>query len=558
MKRAYTIFCLLGFLFLLLHSCREEILNYNHEISNQRNNGDFFKYPIKNLDDIAGRLGVDYITILNNYNKVTNFVQKMPDQKGMPIWEKMQVYKSETATGLIIPLSFDNKTLSSILFATLDQYNTIVGINNLTNSQLEKYVFDSKNSVKYRESMLYTFMHTDNQTFGNEYFTNIPEDLFVGLKYAENKKRMRMKDFSTSTVTNSTNNKMLFIESCSSGWSCKNHETWANCDKCPACFSTTCTTIMIYIPDEPFPSGSGFPGGDGEGGGGGTPAPMPPKDPCTLIVENGNAFYRINPNCGGGYGDGSSPMWDDPCEKIKTENIKAKNLLNNAVVSAQNTVMTNGISTSTIEKAFTFGKDANSNYQVSNIILGPTSGASVNMPATNPNFTTEGGVHDHSTQTYDVPSPGDIYWFHSVHTTNSNFNYYYTNGANTGATYVYTITNPTDFDDFPTNYPVNTHFDAITQNWNTNESIGLDFNSCYNYFFDILGKPDEEAMELAMAYVIGKYGMGIGISKKDTNGDFKPLFVKEIETKIPVGNPFYPTSYVTVKTYEITTDCNLK
>ncbi|WP_295212102.1 hypothetical protein [uncultured Chryseobacterium sp.] len=207
-----------------------------------------------------------------------------------------------------------------------------------------------------------------------------------------------------------------------------------------------------------------------------------------------------------------------------------------------------GISTSTIEKAFTFGKDATGNYAVSNIINGDPSGAAVSMPATNPNFTTEGGIHDHSTETYDVPSPGDIYWFWKVHNQNPNFNYYYTNGANTGAEYVYTITNPADFANFTSAYPELTYFSMETHGWNTLESIGIDFKNCYEYFFDILGKPDEESMELATALVIGKYNIGIGVSKKDNSGNFQSIFVKELP------DPSDPSK----KIYQLTNECNLK
>ena len=45
-----------------------------------------------------------------------------------------------------------------------------------------------------------------------------------------------------------------------------------------------------------------------------------------------------------------------PCKKIITENAKAKILLNESVVDLQNNTMKSGISTSTVEKAFTFGK----------------------------------------------------------------------------------------------------------------------------------------------------------------------------------------------------------
>lgn len=269
---------------------------------------------------------------------------------------------------------------------------------------------------------------------------------------------------------------------------------------------------------------------------------------------NGSGTVNTGPYNGGYNGSGGFGLLDDPCVNIKQENIKAKNLLNIPVVKAQDSIMKIGISTSTIEKAFTFGKDSTGTYQVSAIINGPAGGGAVSMPATNPNFTTEGGGHNHDTTTYDVPSTGDIYWFHTVHTTNPHFNYYYTNGANTGAEYVYVITNPTDFANFPTTYSVATYFDP-TGGWKSNASIGKDFDLVEAYFLNV-GKSDEEAKELAQAFVIGKYNMGVGISKKDSTGNFQPIFVEEISNYVPTGNPSLPL--ITVKTYQLTTTCNLK
>lgn len=79
-------------------------------------------------------------------------------------------------------------------------------------------------------------------------------------------------------------------------------------------------------------------------------------------------------------------------------------------------------------------------------------------------------------------------------------------------------------------------------------SIGKDFNLVYNYFFSVSKKSDEESMELATAFVIGKYGMGIGISKKDSSGNFNPIYVKELP------DPTDPTKII----YKETIDCNLK
>ena len=394
-------------------------------------------------------------------------------------------------------------------------------------------------------------MQMDFLTFGNQRFTNLPTDLFSGST------EYNRLDIADVKFENQDNGKFLYVTACTTVHYCVHGHGTSNCDygNCTCgtpikCFLTTsCNTITVWVDD---PTGSGLPGGGGGGGGGGVPGPQPPTDPCT----NGlGVFYRMAPGCNT---SGTSDFGDlivDPCAKILTENTKAKNLLNIAVVNAQNTNMKTGISSSTFEKAFTFGKDSSGSYQVSAIINGPAGGGSVPMPATNPNFTTEAGVHNHDTTTYDVPSPGDIYWFDTVHTTNSNFNYYFTNGANTGAEYVYVITNPTDFADLSTNFPIST-YGLATGAWNSSASIGKDFELAKKYFLNVLNKNDEEAMELAQAFVIGKYNLGVGISKKDSNGNFQPIFVEEITTYLATGNPIIP--FITVKTYQQTSNCNLK
>jgi hypothetical protein len=124
----------------------------------------------------------DYIPILEEYNRETDFLSTMPDQKGMPIWDKMKVVEAKEATGLTIPLSYDNETMSSLLFVILDAKNTVNGIRNMTNANLESLVYNPGYSIRSRESLMNTFIMMDHHTFGNEVFTNIPTDLFAGHK----------------------------------------------------------------------------------------------------------------------------------------------------------------------------------------------------------------------------------------------------------------------------------------------------------------------------------------------------------------------------------------
>lgn len=294
-------------LLVILWSCRNEDF-VQAEKNPQRNNRDFFKHS--KSGGINAKSGIDYVAILEAYNREKNFLSTMPDQQGMPIWNKMQVVDTDNATGLMIPLSHDNETMSSVLFATLDQENSVTGVIDHDNKLLEDIVYNENVDHELRERLFYTFMYMDNKTFGTEQFTGIPKDLFSGKKYDTNYGRIWLKDLAAGHQAQGSTSKMLFIESCGSYWSCKNHESWKNCDHCAACYSTSCSTIMIYIPDEGFPGTTGSPG-DG-GGGGGTPEPQPPKDPCSLNT----VFYRLAPGCGGGNTD--IPDLNHPCAKVKS------------------------------------------------------------------------------------------------------------------------------------------------------------------------------------------------------------------------------------------------
>ncbi|QQV03645.1 MULTISPECIES: hypothetical protein [Chryseobacterium] len=42
-----------------------------------------------------------------------------------------------------------------------------------------------------------------------------------------------------------------------------------------------------------------------------------------------------------------------------------------------------------------------------------------------------------------------------------------------------------------------------------------------------MGKSKNESFELATAYILKKYNSGVCLSKRDANGDFKPIFIEE-------------------------------
>ncbi|WP_156104375.1 hypothetical protein [Chryseobacterium populi] len=296
----------------ILYSCQNEDFTKD-KTNSRRNNADFFKHT-KTTGTLA-RAGIDYISILEAYNNETNFLAQMPDQRGMPIWDKMQVVDTETATGLIIPLTYDNETMSSILFATLDDRNQVTGVRDFDNALLENIVYDQKISVENRERLFLTFMHMDNLVFGNEEFVGIPKDLFVGKKSDDEYATIRVRDFSPySLATAQQEGKIIIMEICFIVVHCTHHGV-GSCDAedgCTQCGTTVCSyEVTVTAEDDPYPPmPSGGSGGGSGGGGSTTPGPNVPTNPCGLNV--GAVFYRLAPSCGGG---GTIPGLDDPCEK---------------------------------------------------------------------------------------------------------------------------------------------------------------------------------------------------------------------------------------------------
>lgn len=315
----------------------------------------------------------------------------------MPIWEKIQVVDTETLSGLMIPLSYDNETLSSILFATVDDENSVTGVKNYDNNLLKSIVYDKSIDRKFREEMLYTFMYVDNKTFGNENFTNVPEDLFVGQKYDNKNGRIKIKNFQHSSNTH-ISDRMMYEEMCSYYWSCKNHELWDDCDHCQACYGEFCKNILVYVPDgtnTTFPScGEGC-----GGGGGGTPGPIPPKDPCGLNT----VFYRMVTGCNTSTGDDGDLIVEDPCTNLKNllDPTKAniKPLITNGMYS-----FIDNIGNTESETGIYFKRSSTGNVTSE---IAPPSGTNELPPKFDDNYYSM--IHTHPTTTYPMFSYSDIY-----------------------------------------------------------------------------------------------------------------------------------------------------
>jgi hypothetical protein len=534
---------------MLLWSCRNEDFA-KAEKNQQRNNQDFFKHT-KNNDTFA-RAGVDYIDILDAYNKEKDFLAQMPDQQGMPIWEKMQIVDAEGATGLTVPLSYDGETLSSLLFVILDSKNSVTGTNNITNTRLEAIIYNADYSMSLREKLMNNFISMDYEVFGNTLFGNIPEDLYVGHKIEDSNRLAyggNRGDY-TGTLVQDDDSKMMVIDAttCTTLYHCTHHGKGA-CDYCSKCATTTCTTnsIPIFINEgTDFPTGNDTPGTGGGGTGTGTgegptnPGPGQPKDPCALKT----VFYRLMPGCGGsGYPD--LPELDDPCEKLKSNLEKAKILIEQNDVASKNNAMKANILTDTFEKAFYWGKDASGFVKTSNVVDGTNT--NVNLSISNSQFTPEAYIHDHpGTDGYTNFSKKDINQFYDFHQGYNTITQNYVN-ASDGSLYVMTLEDQANFNAFITQYPLS----IIDSNndWKEGLDIRDDEDNILQYFIK-QGKMADEAMDLTMGYIINKYNMGIMISKKGSDGKFHPIQVEKVESTDPLTGG-------TVVSYQKTNPCNL-
>ncbi|MBL1219379.1 hypothetical protein JET18_00895 [Chryseobacterium sp. L7] len=515
----------------LLWSCRSEDFAKN-ESESQRNNADFFKHQVSKFSKDAP----DYISILENYNKEKDFLSTMSDQKGMPLWDKMKVIAKETETGLIIPLSHDNENMSSIIFVSFDSKNTVTGINNCDNNTLQNIVYDGKIEHDIREELLYTFMYMDNQTFGNEYFTAIPEDLFKGKKYNLRYGRMKLKDFETPDISGNEANKIITTESCSNYWSCKNHETWSSCDHCGLCYMTSCTTVLIYIPEGPSVPGGGNPGNPDNGGGGVPGSGPPPKDPCRVPVENG-PFYKLHNPCENGNPDDT--FGEDPCKIAKGPVSNVNNIIHVSTIASEVKALE-----SHAKNSFTEYGMAVVNAGSSIIAQDPYSNNDPSNPGSvNIIYPTIGDplvdAHSHPSHGAAPPSVKDLYA--TINTAQiyptylGSFVF-----AHNGTKYAFVITNKEKALLFLENYPISENTTNEGRIFNTKSDLGTDFNEIYKSFMSgkfpaYSGSDQNDGMESAYAYILEKYDVGINLAKTDAGGQLKPLKSVSFKHTIPAS-----------------------
>ena len=315
---------------------------------------------------------------------------------------------------------------------------------------------------------------------------------------------------------------------------------WGNCTCTGNGLPKMYTIEILVCPPEPGAPTSGWvptpssptaptAGGEPLDGGNSSGSETNPTDPNTVEGAQGQLGGTPTlPILGGGP--------NDPCEKLKNNLQKAKDIIEQTDVKNKNDIMKANIMSDVFEKAFYWGKDSSGTLKTSNIVDGTV--GNVTFGISGSQFAPEAYIHNHNgTGGYMNFSSTDIYAFHTFSSAFSTLKHNYANGSD-GSQYVMTLENKTEFNAFVTAYPIST-VDVSTNtyegtgDWNLGTAIRTDEENLLQYFRK-QGKTENEAMDLAMGYLIKKYNMGIMISKKGTDGKFYPIQVEGVEITNPV------------------------
>ncbi len=249
---------------------------------------------------------------------------------------------------------------------------------------------------------------------------------------------------------------------------------------------------------------------------------------------------------GGGSGDGEEEILTT-CEKLNRENLKLKEFFQKTKFQGRLAEISADITTTTSEKSFSFGvgTSVSKPEAVTPIKVGYANVGAVGILPIYPNMRVYGGVHTHpKISDYRAFSAADILEFASGNRQYPDFQYYIMK-AYDGSVYGLVITDWSALRNFFDNKSKEDYIDA-ENNFKITSDIGGEMRDIKSNFAK-QGKTKHEAYELALAFVLKKYNMGLGLSKMDTKGDFKPLFVNA------VPDPNKPKKNI----YEQTDNCNL-
>jgi hypothetical protein len=271
MKRITQLFCLS--LILLMTNCQVEEDVAKPELSTNRDELFFKDAPNSKQSRNEGN---SIETFLKNENEETQFLQKLSDQKGIPIWKNTKTFKNKSLTNknsgsskTIIPLSDNDKNLSSLLFVD-SKTNGKATIYTITNDELFKIVSNQEIPKETRETILMEFLYFDYLSFGEREYSNIPIDLFSNIKAKKDKNYKQFKISINETEKSSVVTSRQVSDICVTYYNCKG--CTGPCDHCSSCVSDRCYSFGGSSDPTNYgdPTDGGGGGGSGGGGGGGT------------------------------------------------------------------------------------------------------------------------------------------------------------------------------------------------------------------------------------------------------------------------------------------------
>lgn len=507
------------------------------------------KIPSKEVAEVIANLKVE--------NERTGFVNKLPANCGLPVWDKLVLPKqnnpsesfgedgSITTDNVLVPLTVNGYNISSVI--------TGVRISD-TSYQLKWYTINdlynlchAKNkNIRQAESLLSMFLYMEGSVFDKVDFYNIPKDLFpsiAGVSQSDSTKHIKLKHKEISVETNQQTQSLIYW-SCSyipSGvCNCAGVCDWNN--PCPTMYCTA--TFCVPIEENPCPTcgggggtggGTGGTGGGetggGGGGGGGNPCPF-----------SGGAWYNLAPIEGeddpcGPPPPPPPPPPQTPCEIAhamakKMDSVYARCNVDSVLATIPN------LNTQPLEKGwamvkkkitnpfnpadFTFG-----NYFNGAIQTGTDS--SLDIIQTLGSFQYVASfIHTHPPSGYAAQSAKDIYIL-----LENKMEEVYLDGnmvaAYNGDKYAITITDPVKATAF---YQTKNIF-LSGRKWNENSTIGKVFKEAFDYLVtkQFKGNSNKEnlAYEMAMSAVLTQFNSGVTLNKKDpVTGKFKPLIVKTV------------------------------
>lgn len=289
MKKNYLLnLVLLLISIFFINSCRQELTVY--EEANLKRETDFFKNAETKINKIDG--GIELLELLKSENEKTQFVSKLSDQKGIPVWDKIIIDKSvvqnkngETTNEqrILIPLTEDDIFMSSYITVKINENGEVTELDNISNKKLYDIIHNTTISKEIRETIISNIIFTNYQTFGYKKFMNIPEDLFpdVPLDSGKTTKTIQLSsEENNSSSSNSIGSKQMQLV-------CFTYEV----ETCGSCGHYTTFTKCSYVYVD-YGGGSGGDGGyggtgnPGNGGGGGT----------GTGTGNNTPWYLMNPN----------------------------------------------------------------------------------------------------------------------------------------------------------------------------------------------------------------------------------------------------------------------